>query len=831
MGRLPHLIARALILWDWRVERRILDGSHAELRSKLPEHMYRSFVGEARSVARTDIDAAADIFLRDRPGLTEWYQALVEPTAQFIDWRDRQPLVHPRHVGDWEKLCSEFDPDALLTLDLAVRDPGVPADTAIRELSAWRSIPRVGDHELARMWRKGLSDLHIHVGGVRLPQFTWQELLRAEIDIVAFSELRRIYSNERRDIARDRDEAQTSWSKLCRHAEVDGIASNRMPAERSAWWRWSYRMLSRERCVLLSAWQTIIRRSPRRFGLVRDLDVYLSHKHRFFGLVRQRTFSSEPGLRHFSLRYFHALKSSSLRTREVPKLSYGMSPRLQMIPFGDACQYILESRDLRRVEFRITPFNSKNEYLKFFHMWDKLLNVLRRSYQELPDIRFAVHFYRSRKQGRRRAEPESDAKSKLLELDRQTAALRLALSTQNSRHQEWMSALARVDVAGQERDTPAALFATHLRLLRGDPEMLTFLENIGPDEGYWRWLERWRRLRDRGLHRPSLAAVRPGMTVHAGEDFADVLDGLYQVASAMESFGLTAGDGIGHALALTTPPTASEKRTKAHAMITVGADHDSVCWLYDLVRRQGDLETRMRYEQLLGLLVTRTAELVYRDSSVSARDATLEDHVWVWRNNFRRRSRPGPAKDVCIHLLNASQCDRVLLNREANIEVEEDRRRLAGLVEWAQRILMRELIARRVVIEMNPGSNLRISGAPSLSASPTVRLFRAVADGLLACINTDDPGIFMSCIENEYALLLEGAVDDGMNEGDARGLLERVRQIGNEVVYWPPRVRSWDDDCANQRRGPGRDRADCGTCMDDCDAPYLVDLPSRPAEI
>lgn len=85
---------------------------------------------------------------------------------------------------------------------------------------------------------------------------------------------------------------------------------------------------------------------------------------------------------------------------------------------------------------------------------------------------------------------------------------------------------------------------------------------------------------------------------------------------------------------------------------------------------------------------------------------------------------------------------------------------------------------------MNPASNLRISGMASTASSPATVLLQKVANGLLACINTDNPAVFASCIENEYALLLDG-LRETMNPSAARDLLEKARQIGMETLAWP----------------------------------------------
>jgi adenosine deaminase len=117
------------------------------------------------------------------------------------------------------------------------------------------------------------------------------------------------------------------------------------------------------------------------------------------------------------------------------------------------------------------------------------------------------------------------------------------------------------------------------------------------------------------------------------------------------------------------------------------------------------------------------------------------------------------------------------------VPLDPKRQQLENVILWAQRHLLDEIKKKRIVIEMNPASNLRISGAESLGKSPTVALAKEVANGLLACVNTDNPGVFSSCIENEYALLLSGLEQNGLSQGEARNLLERIRNIGMQIVY------------------------------------------------
>ena len=554
--------------------------------------------------------------------------------------------------------------------------------------------------------------------------------------------------------------------------------------------------------MLAAAWAKARSADDDCYSILRILDVYLCEKQRFLHYVRQETFSNVPGLRRFDRRYFSALKrktpprENSIQAMQRPEratplvsntaqhgCAFAISPRIAMSPYGDVCRYLLESPDLRRIELRIAPFDTATEYLHFFHSWKSLLKQIKSECGRDPEIRFAVHFKRTREA---RNDGKPDSIKKLRELDRHTAALRIALSSENVAHRECMKALARVDVAGQERDTPAALFASHLRLLRGDPAMLEYLEHNPDDDRF----ARWHKLKSRGLHRPAINRPALGMTVHAGEDFADILDGLYQIGAAVELFDLKPGDGIGHGLALTSTLEAFGQSRK-YAMMPLGTAHDSLCWLFDFVNRERSRDVFLRHRSVLESLIARSASRIHQSAPEYVRDAGIDDRVWIWRQRAVPTTiRESEQSYLRRRLLALEAESPALLQRERMEPLDRDRKDLDSLVLWAQSELLDEIKRRRIVIEMNPASNLRISGANTLAASPTIKLLQATDDGLLACINTDDPGIFTSCIENEYALLLAGMRRSELGEGAVRALLDRVRQIGMEFVYWPNWPRS-----------------------------------------
>ena len=140
------------------------------------------------------------------------------------------------------------------------------------------------------------------------------------------------------------------------------------------------------------------------------------------------------------------------------------------------------------------------------------------------------------------------------------------------------------------------------------------------------------------------------------------------------------------------------------------------------------------------------------------KNITVSDHVWVWRNSiFLDADAGGNDKR---HALLAHRWSRAgMLARESAEPLEARLADIQQLLAQAQQLLLRQVKKKRIVIELNPSSNVRITGVDAASEVPTARLFEMVGDGLLACINTDDPGVFTTRIENEYSLVLRAALD------------------------------------------------------------------------
>ena len=115
---------------------------------------------------------------------------------------------------------------------------------------------------------------------------------------------------------------------------------------------------------------------------------------------------------------------------------------------------------------------------------------------------------------------------------------------------------------------------------------------------------------------------------------------------------------------------------------------------------------------------------------------------------------------------------------------------LENAVAWAQERLLRRLAENGVILEFNPSSNWRVSRSDNTQDIPYIAILDRMKQHVLATVNTDNPGVFATRIENEYAIILDGLMQprpDGssMPRGQAIAVLERMRRIGLDKVYWP----------------------------------------------
>lgn len=335
-------------------------------------------------------------------------------------------------------------------------------------------------------------------------------------------------------------------------------------------------------------------------------------------------------------------------------------------------------------------------------------------------------------------------------------------------------------------------------VLRDYPELLLVMRgvdvaNLEPAQPTWVLVPLFERLRRASIAASrALARVLPGWrvpplraTVHAGEDYLRVLEGVRRMHEAVEFGLLHQGSRFGHGLAVGVDP---EDERGVVVKQPCEERLDDLLWELDRYA-QGNISCSSARVERVRHEVMRIACDVYEGHRVSGTDVLLRARRL--RHSLRALERlryplvdPARARDEDDwRLLVAHLTDRgVFVRGRRLVEVRSTPDERATLVE-AQRWLRRELASREITIESNPSSNLLIGDLGATSRHPALRL-QPIApdasrdDAVQLSVNTDNPVTFASCLADEFALLYASLIERGVTASDALAWIDRRREDG-----------------------------------------------------
>ncbi len=292
--------------------------------------------------------------------------------------------------------------------------------------------------------------------------------------------------------------------------------------------------------------------------------------------------------------------------------------------------------------------------------------------------------------------------------------------------------------------------------------------------------------------RPTWMVPRLRVTVHVGEDYGRLVEGLRRVHEAIE-FGLVgSGDRLGHGLALGDAPVRLSRG--AHRVSQPALERlDDLLWELDRLGCS-HLPPRVDRSQFLFKEIARLSATIYRyDGGATPLDPWQLVHARRMRHDPAVLSRLGfpdmlnrsPPPAEIDDLVWRYLTDPLVYERGRRpVEVVLDEGELA-MLEAAQSWLRGEVARREITVESNPSSNLLIANYVELDEHPAFRLFPlpgrgppAPGEAVLLSVNVDDPITFASRLSDEYAYLYFSLLRQGVPSQDALRWLEQVRQNG-----------------------------------------------------
>ena len=319
------------------------------------------------------------------------------------------------------------------------------------------------------------------------------------------------------------------------------------------------------------------------------------------------------------------------------------------------------------------------------------------------------------------------------------------------------------------------------------------------------------------------------ITYHVGEEFLDIVDGLRAIDEAIRFLKLDCGDRIGHALALSMDV---EKwyRTKNNEITLLVQDYlDNIAWFHHALIRyniqdedalKGWLESEFSHcFALIYEPYIQELQDLYSDSRRKGMQGKFDIHTyylsWLlrgdepslyktgslntearygrWANeeiNIRKledddiRFIPEVALMYCLYHYNKDIREKGSEKKTFHLP---DRYRRG--VARVQKAMQEEIVRRGIGIELNPSSNISISILSGYEEHPIKTLYNIGLtyneQELESCpqmnvsINTDDKEVFVTRLENEYALLALA--------------LEQVRKADGTPKYKREFIYQWLD--------------------------------------
>lgn len=346
----------------------------------------------------------------------------------------------------------------------------------------------------------------------------------------------------------------------------------------------------------------------------------------------------------------------------------------------------------------------------------------------------------------------------------------------------WVPSLVKgFDVAGNENHFPIHVFAPALRYLREKPFTIKKLngEEVNIEEKRY-------------------------LSIHAGEDYSDLITGLRHIDETVVYCNMDKGDRIGHALALGVDPVHWAKRQR-QAFVHIEEDLFNTVWLYYHALILG--ENHKTAQQMIFPLAVRLENIqlqLFGDKQCYShkqlwdywqyRGNSHQHEKWM-RNTLRFKDREywvqfeadekSKQRFAAIRLglknfrkqqyfttINLSE-----INTSSDEPNPESPRYLADNELSFYRLLQDTLMMRYhnkgIVLEVCPSSNISLGRFEDYHQHPVFRwhppqktLFSRYdwdkfnirnQTEIAVCINTDDPGIFPTKIEQEYKLLANAA--------------------------------------------------------------------------
>lgn len=360
------------------------------------------------------------------------------------------------------------------------------------------------------------------------------------------------------------------------------------------------------------------------------------------------------------------------------------------------------------------------------------------------------------------------------------------------------SYVVSVDAVGKETHTPPEVFAPHFRYLRNAPKGLknNIFDNLHTFD-----------------YHPNLL-----ITVHAGEDFNHIVTGMRRVDETIEFFEMQRRDRLGHVLSLGIRP--KDWIESVQELVVYKGDYfDDLVWLCQKLKQISCRELDLSH--YIHIYTDKIWELFSELYPMCKQSLHINDlyQAWAYRKNcpitYYQRERgetlfgeyeqrvldeDKPSKEVkeIYELYQTNKKVREAYKSVMKLDKQELKKEELEVWELVQDKILDEIAQKGIIIETNPSSNIFISAMKGYAYHPIFRFYPPKSkylkkgkrfnrygqrNGRISItINSDDPAIFVTSLQNEYKTIKNIAKKRyNCSDKEADDWLNDIREFGVEI--------------------------------------------------
>lgn len=309
-----------------------------------------------------------------------------------------------------------------------------------------------------------------------------------------------------------------------------------------------------------------------------------------------------------------------------------------------------------------------------------------------------------------------------------------------------------------------------------------------------------------------------GFTYHVGEDFRHILSGLRHIDEVIERFFYKPGDRLGHAIALGIDIRKWVQENEVVAM-PMQEHLENLLWMWGKVVLD-NINVPIRLRNLEEYILEHANKLYRHSESITVK--MLYD---AYKNKFQANhmsmindvydTEPGQSTCQCAQAskdenktfcyygdtsccLNSTSWNSTKLLSTNYCPVFEEQYRKIMLVsvpeaeiatyEYLQEYLLSKTEQKGIYVETNPTSNITISDIHSIYEHPIFRM-SSLRDNnknshhILVTVNSDDPAVFNTNVENELAYIYHAAEHEGHPREHILKWIDNIRQNGLDSSF------------------------------------------------